>query len=260
METSDYFSEIIWSSYILCTRIWHFCATYVEGFVYRLKHMVSSYFAWITTGATWEQEILKLSGTPDFTNSLHMHYWIWRSYYYAYRLMTGLFAWISLTALPWNICTNLVSRCGTPVWIIFVYCCYFLFMTYITGGHGKTALCATWLPASPYLLCLCIYVFVLANVMVIANKHSFIHSFIHIIHYFTHAISLLVTHPFHNCWTTIFPQILKTSSDRFQTNHVLTSVYHNLLVLQCRIFVYQQDDHQPQESFHSCQKLSVYIR
>ena len=44
------------------------------------------------------------------------------------------------------------------------------------GGHGKTALCATWLPASPYLLCICIYVFVFANVMVIANKHSFIHS------------------------------------------------------------------------------------
>ena len=45
-----------------------------------------------------------------------------------------------------------------------------------TGGHGKTALCATWLPASPYLLCICVYVFVFANVMVIANKHSFIHS------------------------------------------------------------------------------------
>ena len=29
-ETSDYFSKIIWSSYRLCSQIWHFCVTYVE--------------------------------------------------------------------------------------------------------------------------------------------------------------------------------------------------------------------------------------
>ena len=35
-ETSDYFLEIIWSSYRPCSQIWNFCVTYVEGFVYQL--------------------------------------------------------------------------------------------------------------------------------------------------------------------------------------------------------------------------------
>ena len=37
------------------------------------------------------------------------------------------------------------------------FCCYFF-----TGGHGKTALRATWLPASPYL---CMYLYLLLFVL-----------------------------------------------------------------------------------------------
>ena len=48
------------------------------------------------------QEVLTLSGTPDFTPfgefmiSPYMHYIICLSKDYVYGLMTGLFAWISL--------------------------------------------------------------------------------------------------------------------------------------------------------------------
>ena len=35
-ETSDYFSKILWSPYIPCSQIWHFCVTCVEGFVHQL--------------------------------------------------------------------------------------------------------------------------------------------------------------------------------------------------------------------------------
>ena len=40
-----------------------------------------------------------LWGVHDFTHSLYIHYIICQSWYYVYELMTGLFAWISLTAL-----------------------------------------------------------------------------------------------------------------------------------------------------------------
>ena len=38
-ETLDYFSEIIWSSYIHCSQIWHVCVAFVEAFVHQLWHM-----------------------------------------------------------------------------------------------------------------------------------------------------------------------------------------------------------------------------
>ena len=62
-ETSDYFSDILWSSYRPCSQIWHLCVTNVEWFV-------SSYL-WVT----WRvphvgQEMLTLSGTPDWFHSL----------------------------------------------------------------------------------------------------------------------------------------------------------------------------------------------
>ena len=55
--------------------------------------------------------MLTLSGTHDFTpfgefmiSPIHylyiIYYWICQFYDYVYGLMTGLFAWISLTALP----------------------------------------------------------------------------------------------------------------------------------------------------------------
>ena len=34
METSDYFSEILWSSYTPCSQSWHRCVTYVDWFVH----------------------------------------------------------------------------------------------------------------------------------------------------------------------------------------------------------------------------------
>ena len=38
-ETSDYFSEILWLSYIPCSQIWHLCVAYVEWSVHWLWHM-----------------------------------------------------------------------------------------------------------------------------------------------------------------------------------------------------------------------------
>ena len=51
------------------------------------------------TGATWFHSLL---GGHDFTHTLYIHYIIGQSKNYVYGLMTGLFAWISLTALSWN--------------------------------------------------------------------------------------------------------------------------------------------------------------
>ena len=57
-------------------------------------------------------------------------------------------------------------------------CRYFIFRILITGGHGKTALCATWLPVSLYLLCrLCLYLCVCLCYCCGDCEWTFIHSF-----------------------------------------------------------------------------------
>ena len=45
----------------------------------------------------------------DFTHSLYMNYRICQSWDYVHGLMTGLFAWISLTALSWTFC--IINKC-----------------------------------------------------------------------------------------------------------------------------------------------------
>ena len=105
-ETSDYFLEILWSSYRPCSQIWHFCVTYVEGFVHKLWHMTG--FP-VNLSYTWRvphvgQTMLTLSGTPDsltLGSSLYIHYWKCQSKDYGYGLMTVFFAWISITVLSW---------------------------------------------------------------------------------------------------------------------------------------------------------------
>ena len=63
--------------------------------------------------------MLILSGTPDFTpfggvhDFIHslLYYIICQSNVYVYRLMTGLFAWISPTALSWTYCITVMTYC-----------------------------------------------------------------------------------------------------------------------------------------------------
>ena len=47
METSDYFSECIWSSCRSCSHIWHFGVTYVDGFVHQLWYMTGFQLFWV---------------------------------------------------------------------------------------------------------------------------------------------------------------------------------------------------------------------
>ena len=67
-ETSDYFSEILWSSYRPCSRIWHICVTYVEWSVHWLTY---DWFPVVLSKSSRMphvgQEMLTRSGTPDLT-------------------------------------------------------------------------------------------------------------------------------------------------------------------------------------------------
>ena len=91
-ETSDYLSEILWSSYRPCSQIWHLC-----------------HICWMFCSIT--KEILTLSGTPEFTpfgefmiSPIHyiymyiIYYWICSVLGLCLRINdSGLFAWISPT-------------------------------------------------------------------------------------------------------------------------------------------------------------------
>ena len=44
-----------------------------------------------------------LLGVHDVTHSLYIHYWMCQFLDYVFGLMTGFFAWISLTALDWDL-------------------------------------------------------------------------------------------------------------------------------------------------------------
>ena len=68
-ETSDYFSEIIWSSYRPCSQIWHLCVIYVEGFVHQRWHMTGFQLFCVNRDGCcmWGRKYSTLSATPDFT-------------------------------------------------------------------------------------------------------------------------------------------------------------------------------------------------
>ena len=65
--------ELVWSSYIPCPQSWHFCVTYVEGFVKQtLFTCWTVWYDWypVIFCESWRvphvgQEMLTLSGTPD---------------------------------------------------------------------------------------------------------------------------------------------------------------------------------------------------
>ena len=98
-ETSDYSYEILWSSNIPCSQIWHFCVTYVEGVVHQLWHM-TVFFLFFLSESWWVphvgQEMITLFRTPDFTafgefisSPIHCIYitYICQSTDYVYRSM-----------------------------------------------------------------------------------------------------------------------------------------------------------------------------
>ena len=84
-----------------------------------------------------QEMVLTLSGTPDFTpfveflshdlsHSLYMHYIICQYEDYVYGLMTGLFAWISLTALSRTYLIDMMcTYCQHRVLLSYMYrTCY----------------------------------------------------------------------------------------------------------------------------------------
>ena len=103
-ETSDYFSEILWSSCRPCSQIWHLYVTYAEG-------LFTNCDIWLVSTCvagngrsfrnTWFHS---LWGVHDFTHSLYMHYIICQSKDYVYGLMTL----VCLPGLVWLLCLGLI--------------------------------------------------------------------------------------------------------------------------------------------------------
>ena len=102
-ETSDYFCEILRSSYKHYLQIWHFCVTYVEWVVCLTDFdiwLVSSNFEWIVTGTTcgkgndtklFPEHLISLPlGIHYFSYSLYIHYRICQSWDCVCGLMTAL--------------------------------------------------------------------------------------------------------------------------------------------------------------------------
>ena len=80
-ETSDYFSEILWSPYKPCSQIWHFCVTFAEGFVHQLWHLTGFQLFCVNRHGChmWGSKLVLTRGVHDFTHSLYAHYIICQS-------------------------------------------------------------------------------------------------------------------------------------------------------------------------------------